>query len=61
MRVTHDSSDHYLLVTAERLRLKRYSNTNNDQKKFHIGIFRSKKRQVAFKISSSTGSNHYKS
>jgi hypothetical protein len=44
MRGADVSSDHHLLVTAVRPRLKRYNNINNSAwKKFHAGLLRNKK------------------
>ena len=52
MRGADVSSDHHLLITAVRLRLKRYNNVNNNtRKKFNVGLLRSKETQAAFKIS----------
>ena len=52
MRGADVSTDHHLLITAVRLRLKRYNNVNNNtRKKFNVGLLRSKETQAAFKIS----------
>jgi hypothetical protein len=48
MRGADVSSDHHLLVTAVRLQLERYNNT---QKRFNEAMLRDKDTQSAFKIS----------
>jgi hypothetical protein len=44
------ANDHHLLVTAVRLRLKRYTIINNNARK-KFNVLRSKDTKVAFKIS----------
>ena len=40
MRGADVSSDHHLLLTAVRLRLKRFTNINNTQTKYNVGLLR---------------------
>jgi len=51
MRGADVSSDHHLLLTAVRLRLKKFNNTNNSRTKYNIGLLRSKDTQAAFETS----------
>ena len=51
MRGADVSSDHHLLATTVKLRLKRYNNTNNTRTKYNVGLLRNKDTQEAFKIS----------
>ena len=44
------SSDHHLLVTAVRLRLKKYSTINTKQTKYNVGLLRNGDTGEAFKI-----------
>ena len=50
MRGADVSSDHHLLTTTARLRLKRYNNTSSTRTKFNVGLLRNKETQEAFKI-----------
>ena len=45
------SSDHHLLMTTVRLRLKRFTNANSTRKKYNVGLLRNKDTQAAFQIS----------
>ena len=45
------SSDHHLLTTTVRLRLKRHHNATNTRTRFNVGLLKSKDTQAAFKIS----------
>ncbi|XP_075316757.1 uncharacterized protein LOC142376932 [Odontesthes bonariensis] len=45
------SSDHHLIVTSARLRLKRYSTNTNPRKRFNVGLLKDKDIQTAFKLS----------
>ena len=46
------SSDHHLVVTALRLRLKKYTYANsNTRTRYNVGLLRSKDTQTAFQIS----------
>ena len=52
MRGADVSSDHHLLETTVKLRLKRYNNnTNNTRTKYNVGLLRNKDAQAAYKIS----------
>ena len=51
MRGADISSDHHLLMTTVRLRLKRFTNTNNTRTRYNVGLLRNKDTQDAFKIS----------
>ena len=52
MRGADVSSDHHLLATTVKLRLKRYNNNpNNTRTKYNVGLLRNKDTQAAFKIS----------
>ena len=45
------SSDHHLLMTTLRLRLKRFTNANSTRTKYSVGLLRNKDTQAAFQIS----------
>lgn len=46
------SSDHHLVVTAVRLRLKKYTDANsNTRTRYNVGLLRNKDTQTAFQIS----------
>ena len=46
------SSDHHLVVTAVRLRLKKYTDANsNTRSRYSVGLLRNKDTQTAFRIS----------
>ena len=45
------SSDHHLLMTTVRLRLKRFTNANSTRTKYNVGLLRNKDTQSAFQIS----------
>ena len=49
MRGADVSSDHHLLLKAGRLRLKRFTNTNNTRTKCNVELLRNKDTQAAFK------------
>ena len=51
MRGADVSSDHHLLTTTVRLRLRRYSTTKDSRTKYNVGLLRSTDTQAAFKIS----------
>ncbi|XP_068713222.1 uncharacterized protein [Montipora foliosa] len=51
MRGADVSSDHHLLSTALRFRLKRVTNIKNTRTKYHNGLLRNKDTQAAFNIS----------
>ena len=51
MRGADVSSDHHLLMTTVRLRLKRFTNANSTQTKYNVGLLRNKDTQAAFQIS----------
>ena len=52
MRGADVSSDHHLLATTVKLRLKRYdNNTTSTRTKYNVGLLRNKDTQAAFKIS----------
>ena len=51
MRVADVSSDHHLLVTTVRLRLKRFTIANGTRTKYNVGLLRNKDIQAAFQIS----------
>ena len=51
------SSDHHLLMTTVRLRLKRFTNANSTRTKHNVGLLRKQLFRSAFP----TGSSHYKS
>ena len=44
------SSDHNLLMTTVRLRLKRFTNTNSTWTMYNVGLLRNKDTQAAFQI-----------
>ena len=50
MRSANVSSDHHLLATTVRLRLKRHNNKSNMRTRYNVGLLRSKDTQAAFKI-----------
>ena len=51
MRGADVSSDHHLLMTTVRLRLKRFTNANSTRTKYNVGLLRNKDTQAAFQIS----------
>ena len=51
MRGADVSSDHHLLMTTVRLRLKRSTTANSTQAKYNVGLLRDKDTQAAFQIS----------
>ena len=51
MRGADVSSDHHLLMTTVRLRLKRFTNANSTLTKYNVGLLRNKDTQAAFQIS----------
>ena len=51
MRGADVFSDHHLLMTTGRLRLKRLTNANSTRTKFNVGLLRDKDTQTAFLIS----------
>ena len=51
MRDADVSSDHHLLMTTVRFRLKRFTNANSTQTKYNVGLLRNKDTQAAFQIS----------
>nr|KAG5687578.1 hypothetical protein BaRGS_009975 [Batillaria attramentaria] len=51
MRGADVSSDHHLLATTLRLRLKRHTNANNTRTKYNVGLLRNTDTQAAFRIS----------
>ncbi|XP_068757996.1 uncharacterized protein [Montipora capricornis] len=51
MRGADVSSDHHLLLTALRFRLKRVTNIKNTRTKYHVGLLRNKDTQAALNIS----------
>ena len=51
MRGADVSSDHHLLMTTVKLRLKRFTTTNSTRTKYNVGLLRNKDTQAAFQIS----------
>nr|KAG5700884.1 hypothetical protein BaRGS_012291 [Batillaria attramentaria] len=51
MRGADVSSDHHLLATTLRLRLKRHTNANNTRTRYNVGLLRNTDTQAAFRIS----------
>ena len=51
MRGADVISDHHLLMTTVRLRLKRFTNANSTRTKYNVGLLRNKDTQAAFQIS----------
>ena len=51
MRGADVSSNHHLLMTTVRLRLKRFATANSTYKRNNVGLLRSKDTQAALKIS----------
>ena len=51
MRGADVSSDHHLLMTTVRLRLKRFTTANSTRTKYNVGLLRGKDTQAAFQIS----------
>ena len=51
MRGADVSSDHHLLMTTVRLRLKRFTNAFSTRTKHNVGLLRDKDTQAAFQIS----------
>ena len=51
MRDANVSSDHHLLMTTMRLRLKRFTNANSTRTKYNAELLRNKDIQAAFQIS----------
>ena len=51
MRGADVSSDHRLLMTTMRLRLKRFTIANSTRTKYDVGLLRNKDTQAAFQIS----------
>ena len=45
------SSDHHLLMTTVRLRLKRFTNGSSIRTRYNVGLLRNKDTQAAFQIS----------
>ena len=51
MRGADVSSDHHLLMTTVKLRLKRFTTANSTRTKYNFGLLRDKGTQAAFQIS----------
>ena len=51
MRGADVSSDHHLLMTTVKLRLKRFTTANSTWTKYNVGLLRDKDTQAAFQIS----------
>ena len=51
MRGADVSSDHHLLMTTVRLRIKRFTNAHSTWAKYNVGLLRNKDTQAAFQIS----------
>ena len=51
MRGADVSSDHHLLMTTVKLRLKRFTTANSTRTKYNVGLLRDKDTQAAFQIS----------
>ena len=51
MRGAGVSSDHHLLMTTVRLRLKRFTNASSTRTRYTVGLLRNKDTQAAFQIS----------
>ena len=51
MRGADVSSDHHLLMTTVKLRLKRLTTANSTRTKYNVGLLRDKDTQAAFQIS----------
>lgn len=51
MRGADVSSDHHLVTTTMRLRLKRYASANNTRTRYNVGLLRNKDTRTAFQIS----------
>ncbi|CAH1268867.1 Hypp4012 [Branchiostoma lanceolatum] len=51
MRGADVSSDHHLLVTSARLRLKKHPTTTNPRKRYNVGLLKDKDIQKSFKLS----------
>ena len=51
MRGADASSDHHLLMTTVKLRLKRFTTANSTRTKYNVGLLRNKDTQAAFQIS----------
>ena len=50
MKSTDVSSDHHLLMTTVRLRLKRLTCTNSTRTRSNVGLLRNKDTKAAFQI-----------
>ena len=51
MRGADVPSDHHLLMTTVRLRLKRFTDANSTRTKYNVGLLRNTDTQAAFQIS----------
>ena len=51
MRGADVSSDHHLLMTTVKLRLKKFTTANSTRTKYNVGLLRDKDTQAAFQIS----------
>ena len=51
MRGADVSSDHHLLMTTVKLRLKRFTTANSTRTNYNVGLLRDKNTQTAFQIS----------
>ena len=51
IRGANVSSDHHLLITTVRLRLKRFTTSNSTRTQCNVGLLRNKDTQAAFQIS----------
>ena len=51
MRGADASSDHHLLMTTVKLRLKRFTTANSTRTKYNVGLLRDRDTQAAFQIS----------
>ena len=45
------ASDHHLVVTQIRLRLKKFKNQRRDQNKYNVGLLRERSKQESFRLS----------
>ena len=51
MRGADVASDHHLVVTQIRLRLKKFKNQRRDQNKYNVGLLRERSKQESFRLS----------
>lgn len=51
MRIADNPSDHHLLTTAVRVRLRKFNNITNKMTKYNVSLLKTKEVRIAFHLS----------